>query len=397
MITAWTALALAAGLAAYAYGGYPLLVLVVGRLRANAAPPTPPTEWPFVSIVVPVYNEEATIAATIDSLIRLDYPRDRVEIMVVSDASTDGTDAIVQTYQTVGVELIRAAERGGKTVAENLARRHSTGEIIVNTDASVHVPPQSLKPLVAAFADPTIAVASGRDVSVASAAETGNRVEAGYVGYEMWVRGLETRAGGIIGGSGCFFATRAGVLDANLPPGLSWDFAAPLLARERGYRSVSVPDAVCHVPRTTSVAREYRRKVRTIARGIRTLYHKRNLLNPFRYGLFSWMLFSHKVCRWLLPWGALVAVAAIAAMAAYGETWARLALVGGMVLVAAGVVGWSNERAARLRPLSMAAFLLAGNLAVIHAAFRAMASGETATWEPTRREYVPGTAAGPKG
>src|SRR5690606_27846349 len=127
----------------------------------------------------------------------------------------------------------------------------------------------------------------------------------GYVGYEMWIRDLETRVAGIIGSSGCYYAIRPELHRLPLPEALSRDFSSALHAREHGYRAVSVPQATCAVPRGTSLKKEYRRKVRTITRGMQTLWYKRHLLDPVRYGSFAWMLWSHKICRWMLPWAAL--------------------------------------------------------------------------------------------
>ncbi|HEU0052312.1 MAG TPA: glycosyltransferase, partial [Longimicrobium sp.] len=160
------ALAVAAGLAAYAYAGYPLLLLIAGAIRRRRATPEPPPEWPRVSITVPAHNEERGITATLDALLALDYPADRRQIVVVSDASTDRTDEIVRGYADRGVELLRMERRRGKTAAENAAAPRLTGELVINTDATVRVLPESLKPLVAAFADPRVGLASGRDVSV---------------------------------------------------------------------------------------------------------------------------------------------------------------------------------------------------------------------------------------
>src|SRR5439155_18332143 len=213
-----------------------------------------------------------------------------------------------------GVELLRLPERRGKTAAENAARAHLRGTIIVNTDASVRIALQALKPLVAAFADPTVGVASGRDVSVARVGAEANAGESTYVGYEMWVRALETRVAGIVGASGCLYACRRRLYMRLVPEALSRDFAAALMAREAGYRSVAVRDAVCYVPRVASLHAEYRRKVRTITRGWQTLVYMRHLLNPFRYGLFAWMLFSHKICRWLAPWAIGLAIVGLIAL-----------------------------------------------------------------------------------
>jgi cellulose synthase/poly-beta-1,6-N-acetylglucosamine synthase-like glycosyltransferase len=377
---------LATALFVYAYLGYPLLVGVWAALRPRRPVPPAMKQWPRISITVPAYNEEREIAATLESLLRLDYPADRREVIVVSDASTDRTDEIVQAFSDRGVKLIRMERRTGKTAAENAAAVHLSGEIVVNTDASIRIGVNSLKPLIAAFADPTVGLASGRDISVSRSGDSDNAGESGYVGYEMMIRSLETRVSGIIGASGCFYAIRSQLHRTLLPDGLSRDFAAALISREHGYRAVSVEEAICYVPRTASLRAEYRRKVRTMTRGMETLFAMRRLLNPLRYGAFAWMLFSHKVCRWLVPWATVLALVALLILAPTQPAAAWLAGAG-----AAGVllgliaflvpVHWKLPRL-----LNLPAYLLMGNAAALHASLRASRGGRNAMWEPTRRE-----------
>lgn len=385
------AFGLAGALVAYTYVGYPTLLKLMAAFSSRraagpaSAGPRPAAEWPSITIVVPAYNEAASLAETLEALLRLDYPAERRRILVLSDASTDATDAIARGFADRGVELHRQPARAGKTAAENAVRNALHGEIIVNTDATIRIPPGALKPLLAAFADPSVGVASGRDVSVTRGTERANRGESRYVGYEMWVRALETRAYGIVGASGCFYGIRAALHREFLPDALSRDFAAALIAREHGLRAVSVPDAVCYVPRTASLRHEYRRKVRTMARGISTLRFKRHLLNPFRYGAFAWMLFSHKVCRWLVPWAVALALAAAALAAATLPLarWALGAAVGVLALAALGFA-WPERR-----PLpalvSLASYFVAGNLAALEAGVRALRGERNRIWEPTRR------------
>lgn len=385
---ALTVLGLSLGLFLYTYIGYPLLLRLMGGSGPDTLDEADSDGWPTVSISVPAYNEEAQIEELIKSLLALDYPRDRLQVLIVSDASEDRTDQIVRSYADQGVELLRLEERGGKTKAENAAAEHLTGEIIVNTDASIRIRSDALRPLVSRFRDPGIGCASGRDVSVGSDEDAANVGESGYVGYEMKVRDLETRVSGIVGASGCFYAIRSHLHRLPLPESLSRDFAAALHTREHGYRPVSVTEAVCYVPRTTSLKKEYRRKVRTITRGMRTLWHKRELLNPFRFGVFSWMLFSHKVCRWALPWAALAAALALAVLAPDYPVAAALLGLGVLVLLLA-LVGWiRSEDGAVPRVFSIPAFLVAGNLAAMHAFIRAVGGVRDALWEPTRREVV---------
>jgi cellulose synthase/poly-beta-1,6-N-acetylglucosamine synthase-like glycosyltransferase len=386
MIVAYVVLASASLLAVYAYAGYPLVVYALGRGRKESEPRSEPETWPSISFSVPAYNEEEEIGATLDALLAIDYPADRRQIIIVSDASTDRTDAIVESYADRGVVLVRQPERRGKTAAEALAAEHVAGDVVINTDASIRIAPDAIKPLVARFQDPAVGVASGRDVSISRLSAEQNVGEAGYVGYEMAVRTAETRLYGIVGASGSLYAIRTHLHRLPLPQSLSRDFAAALHAEEHGYRAVSVPESVCYVPRTGALQREYRRKVRTIERGMHTLWHKRGLLNPIRHPVFAWMLWSHKVARWALPWATLAALAALLALA---PTHAWAAVLGGLALggVLVGAAGWwLSVRGATLpRPVSILAYGLMGNAAAARAFLGLLSGGNQAVWEPTRR------------
>jgi len=377
-------LALGVAVPLYAYLGYPLLLTLLPPRRRSPEPP--PAEWPAITIILPAHNEAAAIARTLDAILATNYPAARRRIVVISDASTDGTDEIVREFADRGVELVRLPARGGKTAAENAAAQRVRSEIVVNTDASVRLDPAALKPLIAAFADPTVGIASGRDVSVGSDENSANVGESDYVGYEMWVRDLETRAGGIVGASGCFFASRRELQGEIVPEALSRDFAAPLIAREHGFRAVSVRDAVCYVPRAGSLRREYRRKVRTMTRGLQTLYYKRHLLNPLRFGRFAWMLWSHKLLRWMLPLS--VVTGGVGALLLTAELPALRPWLGGGVLVTAalGVAAWVWPGGGPPRLVAVPGYLVWGIVAALHAWINAMRGDLSPSWEPTRRE-----------
>lgn len=378
------------GLVVYTYGIYPLLLELTAWAKARSAGEGSSVdgEWPLVSISVPAYNEETQIEDLILSLLSLDYPRDRLQILIVSDASSDGTDDIVRRYESAGIELLRMDERGGKTKAENAAASHLRGELIVNTDASIRIRPDALKPLVASFRDPRVGCASGRDISVGPDQETGNVGEGGYVGYEMRIRDLETRAGGIIGASGCFYAIRPHLHGLPLPDELSRDFAAALHTHEQGYRAVSVPAAVCSVPRASGLRKEYRRKVRTMTRGMETLWYKRSLLNPFRHHAFAWKLFSHKICRWAVPWAATFAFVSTCILAP-AHPAAFVISAAGVVTILLAAAGWLMQGRQNVpRIFAIPAFLVAGNLAAMHALIRVITGARDALWEPTRREVL---------
>ena len=369
--------------ALYAYALYPLAVWAIARTRKPRVLPGM-IRWPTVTITVPVYNAAGTIRDTLDAVLALDYPADRCQLLVLSDASDDGTDDIVRQYADRGVQLLRAPARRGKTAAENAAVAVARGEIIVNIDATVRVLPNSLKPLIRAFADPTVGVASGRDVSSGSAGGLGTAPEAAYTGYEMKLREWETRAGSIVGASGCFYGIRRRIRNDSIPPGLSWDFASTLVAAQQGYRSVSVNDAVCVVPRTARLQSEMSRKARTMGRGISTLIHFRELMSPLRYGGFAVMLVSHKLLRWLpyllLP-PALLAWAVLAADSAY----AAVAFEGTVFIALTGIAGIASPRAAKAKPIALAAFVVAAAAAGVVAWAQALRGARLVTWDPTPR------------
>jgi len=370
---------------AYAYLAYPAILRLIAAARPRRKTFGDPTSWPLVTITLPVYNEEHRLRRKLDELLQLDYPADRRHILVISDASTDGTDAIAREYADRGVELLRLPTRGGKSAAENAAGAALRGEIVVNSDATVQVPPQAFKPLIRAFQDATVGVASGRDVSIAAVEKEANGGEQGYVGYEMWVRALETRAGSIVGASGCFYGIRREIYDSAFPAELSRDFASALMARENGYRAVSVDDAICYVPRTKSLDSEFRRKIRTMARGLETMWFKRHLMNPLRHGFFAFALLSHKLARWLVYATLPLAVIGLALLAPSSRlAGALLTLTILTTLVGLLPLWWPSEREVP-RPLALLGFVVASNIAGVAAWLRVLRREHTAFWEPTRR------------
>jgi cellulose synthase/poly-beta-1,6-N-acetylglucosamine synthase-like glycosyltransferase len=364
----------------YAYLVYPLVLWLVAKPRViRASSATRPT----VTVVLPAYNEERQIAGALDCLVQQQYPKELLQVIVVSDASTDRTDEIVQQYTKDGVELLRMTTRGGKTAGENAALAIIRGDIVVNTDASIRLAPETIEHLIRPFADPRIGVASSRDVSI-SQAPSNNAAEGGYVGYEMWVRDLETRAGGIIGASGSGYAIRSELHRHPVRADLSRDFSAALTARRHGFIAISVPDAVCYVPRTGSLRAEFRRKVRTISRGIETLMYNRGLLNPIAHGVFAWKLWSHKLLRWAVP--PAVALSGVGIALAWSAS-PIVRVIGALYVFGLGVtlaaLSWPETRLPRA--LAVIAFPLAGNLAVVFAIARVLLGHEDHVWEPTRR------------
>lgn len=373
---------IAAVLGGYAYLGYPLALLLRRRFaRRQPGAPQAVERWPKISVVIAVHNRAAVIREALEAVLASDYPRAQRQVLVVSDASTDGTEDVVRRFADHGVELLRLPQRRGKTGAENAARARLRGEIIVHADAAVTVDSRALRLLVAALEDPAVGVASAREVSLGG----------GHARYETWVRDLETGVSGIVSASGYLYAIRAELYNRDVPDELSRDLAAVLEARRRGYRAVSVPQAGCSAP-TATLREEYRRRVRTIARGIATLARERWALDPRRAGVFAWLTFSHLVCRWLLPPAALAALASLVPLRG-SEPWARYTLFVAAGLAALAALGRIWPRRWRVpRLVAWPASVVWGAIAVLHAMWRVLRGRATALWEPARRGGEPSPA-----
>ncbi len=382
-------IALPVAVGGYAFALYPALVWLAARARPPFVLPPEPAEWPRVTILIVAYNEANRLPRTLAQALAVDYPADRMDVLVVSDASTDGTDALVAGYGDPRVRLLRMPERRGKAAGENASGAHVTGDIVVSIDATILIPRDSLKALVRAMLRPDVGLASGRDISVGDETREGTGAEAGYVGFEMWLRHQETRVHGIVGASGCFYATRRALHQAELPEDLSRDFAAASVARRAGYRAVSVDEATCLVPRTTSLENELRRKSRTMGRGLDTLWYLRGMLHPLRYGSFAVMLVSHKLMRWLLfPAMAGWIVGPLFLYDRFPDAlWLTEAMLVGVLLGLWSARFSSGRRLPRL--VALPAYLFVSLVAGWQAWMHLLRNERSAIWEPTPRPRVP--------
>ena len=279
------------------FGYYILLYCLVFFKKKEKITKDLSIHYPKVSFLIAAYNEEAVIGKKIENILNLKYPTDKITIYIASDSSTDQTHEIVSSYSNRAVHLIVSKDRRGKTHCENLALNNIKDDLIVFTDASVILDSDCLLYLVRHFKDNKIGCVSTVDRSIHSDSNKGENL---YVRYEMSIRSLESKIDSLVGLSGSCYAVRK-IICTKLPDYLTRDFALPLIAREQGFISIDEPKAICHVKPTENRTNEFKRKVRTFTNGISTLFYKKELLNIFKYGKFSFLLFSHKLFRWLLP------------------------------------------------------------------------------------------------
>lgn len=361
-------------LVAYAYAGYPcaLLLLTVFRDR----PVKKARITPRVSFVIAAHNEEQRIGEKIENTLRQDYPADAMEIIVASDCSTDRTEDIVRSYGR-RLLLVRTRERLGKEAAQQLAVRTAVGKILVFSDVATALEPNAISTIVMNFADPSVGCVSSIDHLVdADGTPSG---EGAYVRYEMWLRSLESRVNTLIGLSGSFFAARQDVCRRWADEQCS-DFITLLHAIEMGLRGVLDVESKGHYRNITDDRREFHRKVRTVLRGMGVIQRNAAMLNPFRHGLFSWQLASHKVCRWLVPLAMLTAALSNAFLLDESSFYAAIFLAQGAFYGAALCGVWTGAPVLRIPT-----FFVVANVGVLTAWLRFARGERIATWSPSQR------------
>jgi hypothetical protein len=364
---------LSAAWVAFAYAGYPALLFVLARFsprevrRGDAFPP--------VSVIIAVHNGDHALAAKLEATLALEYPCD-VEVIVASDGSTDGTDAVALSYSPRGVSLVRSEPRAGKESAQAVAIREASGEILIFTDLTAELAPDALRHLVRPFADARVGCVSSEDVVDSEAGE------GAYVRFEMALRRLENQASTLVGLSGSCFAIRRSLAEP-WPVDLASDFRCALEAIRRGLRAVSEPHAGVRFSVTEDPAREWDRKVRTVRRGIAVLAAHRDLLSP-RLGRAALSLWGHKVARFTSPL-ALIVLLVASAVSAADHTWAAVLFgaqcfayaLGALSLVAAPVRAWALPR--------LAGFFVLVNASMLVAWVHHLSGRRAVTWSPTRR------------
>ncbi|HEV8396212.1 MAG TPA: glycosyltransferase, partial [Vicinamibacterales bacterium] len=365
---------------AYIVAGYPLLlrllVAIRGPRRVQQAEITPP-----ISFVISAYNEADVIRAKLENALALEYPADRREVVVVSDCSDDGTDDIVREFAARGVRLIRQEQRRGKTAGLNHTLPLLTGEIVVFSDANAMYDADALRKLVRNFADPEVGYVTGEARYLLSGQAAADAGERAYWGYEMELKRLETQIGSMVGGDGAIYAIRH-QLWRTLPEDAINDFLNPLQIVEAGWRGIYEPEAVCYEATSGGFNSEYKRRVRIVSRSWRAVFQASGVLNPFRVGLFSWCLVSHKVLRWNTGLFAAVAGAAGLALLVQAVThWALPTL--GAIATAALAAGLT--RGGR-RIVSMTAYFWVINVASVVGVAKGTFGRVSGVWS-TPREH----------
>ena len=368
----------------YVYGGFALVVATVGRWRRRGVRSAPIT--PRVSVIVAAYNEAAVIAERLDNALALDYPRDLLQIIIAADGCSDETEAIVRGYADRGVQLL-SLPRLGKIGALNAAVEQADGEILVFSDANTMCEPQALRALLRNFADRDVGgVAGHTSYALEATTESSGRGERLYWRYDTWLKRLESDTGSVVSAHGGLYAIRR-ALYQRVPDGaVTDDFAISTAVIEQGYRLVFEPGARAVEFAVPEASREFRRRVRLMTRGLRSVLLRKRLLDPRRYGFYAVVLFSHKVARRLAP-VALVAVAVSSTWLASQSPFFRVLAFGQAAFYGAALVGWMLRRA-RLggsKVLYIPLYYCMANAASALALLDVARGKRIAMWKPQRQ------------
>lgn len=326
-------------LLAYVYVGYPL----IAGLRAVMRPKprhTAPIE-PMVSVLVIAHNEADRIAGRIENLLALDYPRDRLEILIASDGSTDDTVCRARAFGAAGVQVWPFAERRGKAAVINDVVPLVRGEIVVFADARQRFDPGSIRALVENFADASVGAVSGELVlSTDGRTATAARGTAFYWRYEKFIRSTEGRADSTVGATGAIYAIRRGLFEPIPHDTILDDVLIPVRIVRRGYRVLFEPAARAYDCASATGHEEFIRKARTIAGTFQLFARERWLLNPLRNRLWFETI-SHKALRLTLPF---LHIALLLASVALADRWVYGWMLGGQAaFYAAALVGYAQS------------------------------------------------------
>lgn len=367
----------------YSYFIYPVVLKLLRPRKLHTSTGNENINSTSLSLIITVHNEEGRIHDKLKNTLQANYPSDLLEIIVASDFSTDGTDKIVESYADRGVRLIRADQRKGKEYAQLCAIRASKGTILVFSDVATEIPVDALRLLSARFSDPQIGALSSEDQFVSN--DGGIVGEGAYVKYEMWLRRLESDRAGLVGLSGSFFAARRQVCS-------DWDIYAPsdfntaLNCAKHGLVAITCPEVLGIYKDVKDSGLEYRRKMRTVIRGITAIVRHPEVLNPFSMGMFAFQVWSHKIMRWGVPWfmASFLLLTLTLSLQGQGLVY-TLALLAQIVFYAIAVAGWLFAGLRDNTLVKIIFFFVQTNLALAQATISFILGKRMTVWTPSKR------------
>lgn len=365
----------------FSYFIYPISLVIIKRFRGSKTQANLSTQSKkTASFIITAHNEANQIKAKIENTLELNHDDIEFEIVVASDFSTDDTDAIVESYADRGVKLVRADQHLGKEYAQLCGIKQAKGDVLIFSDSATRLKPEVLKTLMSYFDDDEVGSISSEDRFIAQDGKVAG--EGAYVKYEMWLRSLESKCAGLVGLSGSFFAARREICAA-------WDIHSPsdfntaLNTNQAGKLSVSCPDVEGYYPNLKDESKEYQRKLRTAIRGMTGLSRHTEVLNPLKFGLYAYQVWSHKVMRWAVPWFMILAL--ISNLWLLNTSFYVVTMLIQVALLAMFLSAHIEPNLRKNALIKLVYFFYQVNLALAHAAIKFLSGTRMTTWKPSAR------------
>ncbi|MHC4269630.1 MAG: glycosyltransferase family 2 protein [Planctomycetota bacterium] len=369
----------------YVYVGYPCLLVILNFVivRKKKGLVEGRVE-PFVTLIISAFNEEKCIKEKIENSLLIDYPNGKFEVIVVSDASTDDTDKIVRQFENRGVCLVRQENQHGKTTGLNLAMPKANGELIVFSDANAMYQKNAIRKMVKHFNDDRIGYVVGearyRDANHTVASKSENI----YWQYEIKLKKMESRIHSVVGGDGAIYAIRRELYEELLTTDIN-DFVNPLQIIAKGFRGIYEPGAICWENTAGSFTKEFERKVRIVNRSFSGLLRMRSVLNPFKTGLFSLEILSHKLLRWMVPYFLIIMLVSLLGIFVYNTKTLQWGATPLILFVWCAYIGYLFADDYKVWPIFYYPYyFLAMNIASLIGVFRSLRGNIQTTWVSSR-------------
>jgi biofilm PGA synthesis N-glycosyltransferase PgaC len=368
---------IAIGLIVYTHGLYGVITHLVARHRWRSH--FSGDDWPPLTIVIAAYNEALVIGETIHHLRALDYPRERLSIVVVADGSSDATPTVLRDLSLDCLTVLFDPTRRGKAHAINRGVAHSNDPVIVFTDANTRLHHGSLKALVRHFADPAVGLVAGAK-SVSNDAESAVVTESLYWRYESWLKQNDSRVQSVVGAAGEIFAMRRSLFNPLAEGTILDDFVLSIQVLQAGYRALYEATAKSVETGSASLADEFERKTRIVAGAYQAfgmLWPKRNCLDAWSV----WQVVSHRLLRWMVvPF--LFPVVLVCNVYLVSAPLYQLTLLGQCLFYFAA---WRGLCGSRWRVAKLAFYYCFFQVAAIAGAWRSLTRTQSGTWERVRR------------
>lgn len=374
-------------LLSYTYFGYGIVLFLLVKIKRIFVkkPSISISSLPGITLLVSAFNEETHIKDKIQNSLDLDYPRDKIQFLFVTDGSDDQTPDIVRRYKQI--ELLHQPERQGKIMAVQRAMPEVVGEIVVFTDANTSLNRDALKNIVRHFAHDKVGVVSGeKRILHKKADEAAGAGEGFYWRYESKLKQWDDELYSTMGAAGELFAIRTKLYEPIPKDSLIEDFYLSFKILERGYKIAYEPNAYAMEEPSASIREELKRKVRIAAGGIQSIVRLSELLNPFKFGVITFQYVSHRVLRWTLGPLALPFIFVLNILLLQVGFIYQLLLVGQIIFYVSALLGYLLEkRRIRLKPLFIPYYFCMMNFAVYLGFLRYVKGSQSVLWEKAER------------